>query len=93
MYEPIAEEFPLQRKRFTKAPVAGSQTAHILLASPPALRIFMTGSSTSMFGSRILTVAFHVLILHPKNSAGKADTEADSPSPRFKELGTSWQEG
>jgi MFS family permease len=39
-----------------------------LLSSSPAFRILMFGTSISMFGSRISTVAFPMLVLHLYNS-------------------------
>jgi MFS family permease len=45
-----------------------SRTARALLSSSPAFRILMLGSSISMFGSRISTVAFPMLVLHLYNS-------------------------
>lgn len=45
-----------------------SRTARALLSSSPAFRVLMVGSSISMFGSRISTVAFPMLVLHLYNS-------------------------
>jgi MFS family permease len=63
-----ASDFPLLRKRFARALTARSRTAHILLSSSPTFRVLMVGSSISMFGSRISTVAFPMLVLHLDNS-------------------------
>jgi MFS family permease len=59
-----ANNFPFLKKRFAAALMARSRTARIL--SP--FRILMVGSSVSMLGSRISTVAFPMLVLHLKNS-------------------------
>jgi MFS family permease len=63
-----ASDFPLLQNSFAKALAARSRTARILLSSSPAFRILMVGSSISMFGSRISTVAFPMLVLHLKHS-------------------------
>ena len=63
-----ANNFPLLQKRFAAALMARSRTARILLESSPAFRILMVGSSISMFGSRISTVAFPMLVLYLNNS-------------------------
>jgi len=56
------------RRRFAAALMRKSRTASILRSSSPAFRILMLGSSVSMFGSRISTVAFPMLVLHLNNS-------------------------
>jgi MFS family permease len=66
--EPDDSEFPLLQKRFAKALTDRSRFARILLSNSPAFRILMVGSSISMFGSRISTVAFPMLVLHLNNS-------------------------
>ena len=45
-----------------------SRTARTLLSGSPAFRILMFGTSISMLGSRISTVAFPMLVLHLYNS-------------------------
>src|ERR1700722_10768967 len=59
---------PALQSRFATALMSRSQTARALLSSSPAFRILMLGSSISMFGSRISTVAFPMLVLHLYNS-------------------------
>jgi len=65
----LARSFPLRQKRAVKALMARSRTGSILLSSSQAFRVLMVGSSISMFGSRISTVAFPMLVLHLNNSA------------------------
>jgi MFS family permease len=48
--------------------MARSRTARILRSGSPPFRILMAGSSVSMFGSRISTVAFPMLVLQFNNS-------------------------
>lgn len=59
---------PLLQSRFAAALTTRSRTVRILVSSSPAFRILMAGSSISMFGSRISTVAFPMLVLHLNNS-------------------------
>jgi MFS family permease len=59
---------PVLPTRFATALLARSGTVRILASSSPAFRILMAGSSISMFGSRISTVAFPMLVLHLNNS-------------------------
>jgi MFS family permease len=63
-----AANLPVLQSRFATALTARSRTARILLTSSPGFRIMMFGSSVSMFGSRISTVAFPMLVLHLYNS-------------------------
>ena len=63
-----AARFLLLRKRFAMALMTRSGTARILLSSSSAFRTLMLGSSISMFGSRISTVAFPMLVLHLDHS-------------------------
>lgn len=65
----LARRFPLRHKRAVRALMTRSRTGNILLSSSPAFRVLMVGSSISMFGSRISTVAFPMLVLHLNNSA------------------------
>jgi MFS family permease len=48
--------------------LAKSRAVRPLLSGPPAFRILMVGSSISMLGTRISTVAFPMLVLHLYNS-------------------------
>lgn len=66
--EPDVADFPLLQKRFAKALMGRSRIARILLSNSPAFRILMFGSSISMVGSRISTIAFPMLVLHLNNS-------------------------
>lgn len=59
---------PLLQNRIAEALMRRSRTGRILLSSSPAFRILMVGSSVSMFGSRISTVAFPMLVLNLNNS-------------------------
>jgi MFS family permease len=59
---------PVLQTRLATALMARSRTVRILASSSPAFRILMAGSSISMFGSRISTVAFPMLVLHLNNS-------------------------
>lgn len=63
-----ASGMPVLQTRFATALMARSRTVRILATSSPAFRILMAGSSISMFGSRISTVAFPMLVLHLNNS-------------------------
>src|ERR1700683_868321 len=65
---PVAEgrragNYPLVKNRFARVLINGLRTAHILPPSSPAFRVLMVGSTISMFGSRISTVAFPMLVL------------------------------
>jgi MFS family permease len=51
-----------------KALMARSQTVRVLLSSFPAFRLLMFGSSISMLGTRISTVAFPMLVMHLEHS-------------------------
>jgi MFS family permease len=62
------KNFPLLQTRAATALMARSRTARVLLASSPAFRLLMFGSSISMLGTRISTVAFPMLVLHLNNS-------------------------
>lgn len=66
--EAVASNLPVLETRLAKALMARSRTVRILASSSPAFRILMAGSSISMFGSRISTVAFPMLVLHLDNS-------------------------
>lgn len=66
--EQCAGSYPLVKNHFARVLVRRLRTAHILPPSSPAFRILMVGSSISMFGSRISTVAFPMLVLHLNNS-------------------------
>lgn len=63
-----ANNFPLLQKRFATTLMARSRVACKLLSTSPAFRVLMVGSSISMLGSRISTVAFPMLVLGLKNS-------------------------
>jgi MFS family permease len=62
------KDFPLLRTRAANALMARSRTVRVLLSSSPAFRLLMFGSSISMLGTRISTVAFPMLVLHLNNS-------------------------
>jgi len=62
------ENFPLLQTRAAKALMARSRTVRVLLSSSPAFRLLMFGSSISMLGTRISTVAFPMLVMHLDNS-------------------------
>jgi MFS family permease len=62
------KNFPLLQTRAATALMARSRTVHVLLSSSPAFRLLMFGSSISMLGTRISTVAFPMLVLHLDNS-------------------------
>lgn len=59
---------PLLRTRAAKALMDRSRTVRVLLSSSPAFRLLMFGSSISMLGTRISTVAFPMLVLHLNKS-------------------------
>jgi MFS family permease len=63
-----ARGIPHVQKRIAKALLKRSQTGRILLSGSRAFRILMVGSSISMFGSRISTVAFPMLVLDLNDS-------------------------
>jgi MFS family permease len=69
---PSANGFPLLpglvQQRLAKGLKARSQKVSNLLTSPPVFGVLMAGSSVSMFGSRISTVAFPMLVLHIEDS-------------------------
>ena len=78
-----ANNLPILQNRFAKGLMARSRTARALLSRSSAFRVFMVGSSISMFGSRISTVAFPMLVLHLDNSpfiAGIVACAAIAPS-------------
>ncbi|MGH3247391.1 MAG: MFS transporter [Trebonia sp.] len=60
--------FPVLQTRFATALRARSRAFRILLSGYPDFRILMAGSSISMFGSRISTVAFPMLVLYLNHS-------------------------
>ena len=60
--------FPLLQTRAAKALMDRSRTVRALLTSSPAFRLLMFGSSISMLGTRISTVAFPMLVLHLNKS-------------------------
>lgn len=62
------ENFPLLRTRAATALMSRSRTARVWLSSSPAFRLLMFGSSISMLGTRISTVAFPMLVLHLNKS-------------------------
>jgi MFS family permease len=62
------DNFPLLQTRFVTALTRRSRTARFLVSSSPAFRLLMFGSSISMLGSRISTVAFPMLVLHLNHS-------------------------
>jgi MFS family permease len=62
------KNFPLLQTRAAKALMARSGTIRVLLSSSPAFRLLMFGSSISMLGTRISTVAFPMLVLHLSKS-------------------------
>lgn len=63
-----ANNFPLLQNRFATVLTARLRTIRILTSTPPAFRILLVGSSISMLGSRISTVAFPMLVLGLKHS-------------------------
>jgi len=58
------KNFPRLQTGLAKALIARSRTIRALLLSSPAFRLLMFGSSISMLGTRISTVAFPMLVLH-----------------------------
>jgi MFS family permease len=62
------KNFPLLQTRTVSWLMARSRTLRVLLSSSPAFRLLMFGSSISMLGTRISTVAFPMLVLHLSNS-------------------------
>lgn len=63
-----------------------SRTVRVLRSSSPAFRLLMFGSSISMLGTRISTVAFPMLVLHLNNSpfiTGLVAFAAIAPSMLF----------
>ena len=81
--EQRANNLPVLQTRFTAALMARSRTARVLLTGSPPFRILMIGSSISMFGSRISTIAFPLLVLHLNHSpliAGLVAFAAIAPS-------------
>ncbi len=58
------KNFPRLQTGLAKALMARSRTVRALLLSSPAFRLLMFGSSISMLGTRISTVAFPMLVLH-----------------------------
>ena len=62
------KNYPLLQTRAAKALMARSRTASVLLTSSPAFNVLMFGSSISMLGTRISTVAFPMLVLHLSKS-------------------------
>jgi MFS family permease len=75
--------FPLLQNRVVNALKARSRTVRVLLSSSPAFRLLMFGSSISMLGTRISTVAFPMLVLHLNKSpfiAGLVTFAALAPS-------------
>jgi MFS family permease len=69
--------------RLVSALKARSRTIRVLLSSSPAFRLLMFGSSISMLGTRISTVAFPMLVLHLNKSpfiAGLVTFAAIAPS-------------
>jgi MFS family permease len=63
-----AVAFPLARARAWARPTARSRAARVLPSTPRAFRILVFGSSISMLGTRISTLAFPMLVLGIKNS-------------------------
>lgn len=62
------KNFPLLQTRAVTALRARSKIVRHLLSSSPAFRLLMVGSSISMLGTRISTVAFPMLVLHLNKS-------------------------
>jgi MFS family permease len=63
-----AKTFPLTRTRGRAGLTARSRTGRVLLPNSRAFRILVFGSSISMLGTRISTLAFPMLVLGIKNS-------------------------
>jgi MFS family permease len=77
---------PAPHGHLVTALMARSSAVRILLSGSSAFRILMLGSSISMFGSRISTVAFPMLVLHLNNSpliTGLVAFAAIAPSMLF----------
>jgi MFS family permease len=65
----VLDSFPLLRTRLATALITRSRAARFLVSSSsPAFRLLLLGSSISMLGSRISTVAFPMLVLHLNHS-------------------------
>lgn len=62
------KSFPLRRTRAATVLMARSRIVRSLPSGSPAFRLLMFGSSISMLGTRISTVAFPMLVLHINNS-------------------------
>lgn len=62
------KNFPLLQSCTVAWLMARSRTIRVLLSSSPAFRLLMFGSSISMLGTRISTVAFPMLVLRINNS-------------------------
>lgn len=62
------ENFPLLQSRGVSWFMRRSRTVRVLASGSPAFRLLMFGSSISMLGTRISTVAFPMLVLHIDNS-------------------------
>ena len=60
--------FPLAPAREGARPTARPRAARVLPSTPEAFRILIFGSSISMLGTRISTLAFPMLVLGIKNS-------------------------
>jgi MFS family permease len=77
------DSFPLLRTRFANRLITKCWPARFLISGSPAFRLVMFGTSISMLGSRISTVAFPMLVLHLNNSplvAGLVAFAAIAPS-------------
>lgn len=61
-------DFPLLRFRGVGWLMRRSRTIRVLARGSPTFRLLMFGSSISMLGTRISTVAFPMLVLHIDNS-------------------------
>jgi len=66
--EGSTNDSPPLLERFAETPVTRSRKVRFSLSGSPPFRILMFGSSVSMFGSRISTIAFPMLVLHLDNS-------------------------
>jgi MFS family permease len=64
----VLDSFPLLRTGPAKVLISRSRAARFLVSSSPAFRLLMVGSSISMLGTRISTVAFPMLVLHLNHS-------------------------
>ena len=62
------EAFPLVRACGPERPTARSRPTRVLPSNPQAFRILIFGSSISMLGTRISTLAFPMLVLGIKDS-------------------------